>query len=494
MKTPTFKNLASPENIWGIGQTSLDKVKVNQMRVVYDLVPIFLAAKVPITAWGPVGVGKTQRAEDLRFKQDENGTNFKVITVAAATDDPTTIHGLRYTSLDPDGTTVMNRSLPDTVKMIIDYSRTDRIVRNDESGEEIVVSATLAEPPEIPEGYTEVEIIKHGGLTVLFLDEMTTCMPAQQHALLGILTHGNFGGVDISRLITIMMAANPPGTVSTVNDLGEQVMNRGGHLPWYGDIDLWLEGWSSGFDRPERKPDMWAVELVEETLQNGNARSQAFRDESWDSNQLVPYDRIQHTPRSFDVFTKVALYIKDLFDDNLGKAEIRDFYITQAAKALMGIKWESHVALALSRIAESIKPTTLISKVRQSGLTLASEFEEFDLLDLSFMRQKLDGSFISLDQEEAIISDLIALITKGGSFSSDAYLTSWAFVLKAPDQASVAGMHKHVMKLVDLYGIGVQSGALSRERGKGLPLFMSDATREQIREARKAKSVEQDQE
>lgn len=477
---PSFRNVANPKRLWGIHQDSLEFVRANPMRLIYDLNYIFLACKVPIMNWGPVGVGKTQKALDISYETDENSLPYQVILVAAGTEEPTTISGLRYTGLAADGTTVMYRSMPDIVKQVLEYATSSWHIRN-QNGDIRSENTMLNRPPILGEGEQIVECTKMGGLTIMFLDEMTTCMPAQQNALLGILTHADFGGVSISEYVSFMMAANPPGTVSTVNDLSEAVMNRGGHVPWYGEQDLWFEGWSTGFGVPNREPDPWSVALVRETFKDPSAQQVAFRDESWTVEDLVPYEKIQHTPRSMDLFGKVSFHINEIWEQNQGDPAIRDYYVSQTARALLGLKWEGFVTSALERIAESISPEALISTVRRSSVTLKTSIEDFALSGMQDLHKRPDGSYFSMDQVDAALSDLIddKIMDRGRGFSVDAYLTAWTFALAMPNAGDQAGLIGRMVKLVELFGVGVKVGALSKD---SLPAFLTEDIKKQIRQ------------
>lgn len=481
--TPSFANIASDDRLWGPHQQSLDKVRANEMQVVFDLVYIFLAQNVPITAWGPVGVGKTQKTRDLIYQLDENEHPYQVLTIAPSTEDPTAFHGVVYTSLAEDNkTTVMRRSMPEIVKHVLDYARSEFVISGP-SGER-VETTLLNALPVIGENEQIVSQTKVGGLTILFLDEMTTCMPAQQHALLGLLTHAEYGGVDISPYIVIFMAANPPGTVSTVNDLGEQVMNRGGHVPWYGDRKLWFDGWSTGFGRPEREPDSFAVSLVEEVFQDSTAQNSAFRHEDWSPDQLVPYDRIQHTPRTMDQFGQVGAFVKRRFSEIGTDESITNFYIERVALALLGHEWQARVSGALQRLKDRVSPDAVIDRVRHGNdLTLDLRADDFALMLAQGLGDELnrapDNAPLRSDQQMAMANDLIARVTRKGGFSKDAYIAAWVFLVSTGDLGVISGFRTQIVQLMTLAQHGVKIGAL--EPKAAVPAFLSEDVRGIIR-------------
>ena len=122
------------------------------MRLVYeDIMRIFVASKVPIFLWGPMGSGKTRGIEAMAEETDENGVNYQVITVQPSTEDASTFNGLMTITEDPrSGEKIMERSIPQVAEMVWKaFNDKDK-------------------------------------LTIMFLDEMTTCIPAQQLSLIHI--------------------------------------------------------------------------------------------------------------------------------------------------------------------------------------------------------------------------------------------------------------------------------------------------------------------
>lgn len=477
---PTFNPLVSPDSLWGYGVTSLDTLRANELRVVYDLVDLFLAARVPITAWGPVGVGKTQKIRDYSYRHDENGTPYQVVLIAPSTEDPTAIHGIVYTSLAEDGSgvTLMKRSMPDIVKKILDHA-TSTWKYLTTTGSPKQVDTYLNEPPVDKDMAPDsLELVRTGGLSIVFMDEMTTCMPAQQNALLGFLTHSEFGGVSVGEFITIIMAANPPGTVSTVRDLSEAIINRGGHVPWYGDPQVWFDGWSDGFGVPGHGPGPDAVSLVKETMfASAEARSHIFRSDDWSVDDLVPYERMQNTPRTWDEFGHMVDFIHGVFDGG-GSQVARDFYIARAAQALLGRQYGDAVSSAMERLRDAVSAEAIVARVRQAGITFDSTMDDVEGLKLHLMSNK---SHMSADAEDALATDLMRMVTKQG-FSTSTFIALWAFLVGTGDDNRTAGFHRHLVEAGELCRPGLESGALSRERL--LPAFVSSEVKQMAKEAR----------
>ena len=306
----TFRPIAAPHKLFGNKAESAEELMGrNKMKLYEDLLRIFVAAKKPITLWGPVGAGKTRTVESFRKETDENGVPYNVITIQPSTIDPSSLHGLLTIEKDPrTGAPIMYRAIPDPAQQVWDAF-------NDKDQ-----------------------------LTVMFLDEMTTCTPAQQQALLGLLTHGQYGDLNINPYVTFAMAANPPGTVDAVMDLEQSVINRGGHIPWYTEPDIFLSKWSSGFGNPAKAPDR--VEQDFARLLIDSDRDIAFRDdpdhyesedEMWTVDKLCPFDRMTFSSRilteSVDVFT----LIRKTFPE--APYDVRKLYVQEAIQALCGPRW-----------------------------------------------------------------------------------------------------------------------------------------------------------
>ena len=440
MVRPTFKALAEPKRLWGITQENVELLETSQRRVAPDLMRLFLANKTPITLWGPVGSRKTRTIESMASERDENGTPYQVITIQPSTEDPTVIHGMMYTTKAEDGRTIMSRSIPDVAKQILDYWA------------------------------------KHRGLTILFLDEMTTCMPAQQHALLGLLTHGKYGDIVTEPYTTIAMAANPEGTVSTVNALGEQVMNRGGHIAWYGDVSLFLEEWGSGFNNPSRAPARKTHWYIKELLEMG--ATHAFRNpENWDPATLVPYELIEHTERSTTELAKMLDMIEATFKNS--PDHIRHHYIVEVTKALMGVEWADRIAKVTGMEADMISGASVLSKTR--GVVDPSMTP--DQLNAAFpdgLATAPGGGTFRQDQVNIIMEDLMKEVDILNSrFDKDSYLAAWAFVVAMNTSGQTMSLSAYMVTLMDNAMKAVQAGVLAKENA--IPAFVSADLRETLK-------------
>lgn len=422
MQEPTFLSLAEPKKLWGANVNNAEVIKASPRRMAVDLLRLFLANRTPLTLWGPVGARKTRSIEGLRVEVDENDTPYQVITVQPSTEDPTVIHGMMYTSRDEaTGKTLMQRSVPDIAQQVVNY-------------------------------YND-----HHGLTILFLDEMTTCMPAQQHALLGILTHGKYGDLDISPYISVVMAANPQNTVSTVNDLGEQVLNRGGHIPWYGDVNLFLEEWSSGFGRPENKPEARVEWYIRELL--NMAPDKAFRNERWGTDELVPWDSLEHTERSVTETARMIELVNNVFAKC--SDQVRHLYIIETTRALLGQEWADHMSYVTNLESDSISIDSIVATIREKRITMDTTREALTESVGQSLYTLPSGAVLRQDQANKLMDDLLEDSYRNDVFSSDTYTAAWAFIATAETSGQIASLHGQMLKLFTLGVTNAKKGLLA---------------------------------
>lgn len=397
----TFHPIAAPNKLNAMKYPA--DVLRNRMRLVYeDLLRIFVASKVPVTLWGPAGSGKTRSVEAMANETDEDGTNYQVITVQPSTEDPQTIHGMMTLKTDPrDDSIVMERSIPSPARQ-----------------------AFLA-------------FQNNDALTIMFLDEMTTCSVSQQNALLGMLTHGQYGSVNIHKYTTFVMAANPENTVSTVNPLGEQVLNRGAHLPWYSDVDHFLSKWRTGFGNRKNSPSPRTDEFLTKLLKSEDStfRCDPDRDEDdrWDIDNLVPYDDMATSER-------VSVAIANAYDIVNSKLKdapysIRVLYIEEAVKALVGPKYAKNAAQIeydIESHAGTEPSLNAVSKYRiNSGM---SHGQLVELLGDSLHRSH--EKLMREDEEAELAKTFQREIFESGDFSRNRYLAMLVWLATSPSKAT----------------------------------------------------------
>ena len=418
-----FISLASPNRLWGASQPDAEVLSAHPRRVLADLLRLFLANQTPITLWGPVGSRKTRTIQALEQEKDSNGVPYQVITIQPSTEDPTIIHGMRYTTKTPDGATVMLQSIPDVVKRIIEYHQ------------------------------------QSGGHTILFLDEMTTCMPSQQHALLGLLTHGQYGPENIHDYNTIGMAANPLGTVSTVNDLGEQVMNRGGHIPWYGDVTIFLDEWSSGFGRVDRAPDGYVIWFIDGLLRT--MPDKAFRSATgaWDPETLVPWDRFEHSERTTTELGRMTDLVNKVFATS--PRNVRHHYLIEVTRALMGNEWANSASDVLASEGDQLTAERVVAVMSDAAINTGSDIESVQNAIGGLHLSDATGAPITHAQRLSVMHDLVRKAGAGANeFQADYWLAGWAFLVSAPSEGDIMGLHEQAVSLLMLSQNGLKAGLL----------------------------------
>lgn len=440
---PSFRPLCDLDKIWGASGRSIKELRDNPRRVAIDLLRLFISRRIPITLWGPVGARKTRTIEAFAREKDENGVPYQVITIQPSTEDPTVIHGILYTTLDADsGETVMRKSIPEVAMQVMRYWE------------------------------------QYRGLTIMFLDELTTALPAQQAALLGILTHGKYGELDISPYIAIAMAANPEGTVSTVMPLSEAIINRGGHIAWYGDVNLFLEEWSSGFGSPEREPDPEVEWYIRTYL--GQDVEKAFRkpveDGGWDPENLVPYELMEHTERSTTELAVMIGLINQLFSEC--PDPVRHFYIVECARALQGNEWADHMKNVTAMEAKRIDGSEVIKIIRSAGVGYDWDIDDLKSALGDRLYELKPGRRIGQDRIIGIASDIAEIVQREDKDFHHAYLSMWAFASLAPDEGTEMSLHSYLTKTFTTGARRVKEGKMDRELIR--PSFVSESTRQAI--------------
>ena len=94
------------------------------------------------------------------------------------------------------------------------------------------------------------------GQWVLFLDELTTCPPAVQAALLGVIAENRVGDATLPDTVWKLAACNPPDCAANGSELEPPLANRLCHLTWETDTEAWQRGMSNalGFPQPSFVP------------------------------------------------------------------------------------------------------------------------------------------------------------------------------------------------------------------------------------------------
>jgi hypothetical protein len=91
---------------------------------------------------------------------------------------------------------------------------------------------------------------------VLFIDELTTCPPAVQAAMLGVIAENRVGDAILPDTVWKLAACNPPDCAANGSELEPPLANRLCHLTWETDVEAWQRGMSNalGFPQPSFAP------------------------------------------------------------------------------------------------------------------------------------------------------------------------------------------------------------------------------------------------
>lgn len=403
----SFRPIAAPGKLNALKYDDATELIAKPRLIHEDLLRIFIASRVPIFLWGPVGAGKTMNIEALSKETDENGTPYQVITVQPSTTDPTSIHGLMVVKHEVEtDKEIMVRSIPEMAENVWRYFE------------------------------------NYDGLTIMFLDEMTTCIPAQQNAMLGLLTHGKYGDTNISPYTSFALAANPEGTVQSVIPLSEAVINRGGHIPWFSDAQVWFEKWKTGFGNDLKKPKEKTIKFVEGLI--NAAPDIAFRadpdnfdspEDMWSVDNLCPYDQMNFSERS--VTENADLY--EVIQDALGEApyDIRKLYVREICLAMLGKRWGS-IGEAIEETLESYIGTSLsIKALNKYGINnRTTNAEARNLVGDSLHISK--GRRMSVEERISLAERFESEIFKNGEFMVTRYHAFILWASTAPNESSLS--------------------------------------------------------
>ena len=154
---------------------------------------------IPVLLWGRPGVGKSSFIEGLATDE------LRVLTIIASIHDPTDFSGL---PIHEDGQ--------------VRYA----------------APAWIADFADHPEG-------------ILFLDELSTCPPAVQAALLRVVFERRVGFTPLPDNVRIVAAANPPDLMVGGWELSPPMRNRFVHLDWDIRPELFTNALLDGWQRAE---------------------------------------------------------------------------------------------------------------------------------------------------------------------------------------------------------------------------------------------------
>jgi len=84
----------------------------------------------------------------------------------------------------------------------------------------------------------------------LFLDELTTCPPAVQAAMLAVALDRTVGDLRLPDEVRVVAGANPPDRAADGWEISPPLANRFCHLDYAPSVDEWLDGMTTGWSAP----------------------------------------------------------------------------------------------------------------------------------------------------------------------------------------------------------------------------------------------------
>jgi len=152
---------------------------------------------IPVLLWGRPGVGKSSFIEDLANE------DWKVLTIIASIHDPTDFSGL-----------------PIYEQGAVQYAA-----------------------PAWIDSFTEY------AQGILFLDELSTCPPSVQAALLRVIFERRVGFKSLPNQVRIVAAANPPDLMVGGWELSPPMRNRFVHLNWDISPEAFIQALAEGWQK-----------------------------------------------------------------------------------------------------------------------------------------------------------------------------------------------------------------------------------------------------
>ena len=230
-----------------------------------------------------------------------------------------------------------------------------------------------------------------------------------------------------------------------------------------------MDGWSTGFNGALPEPDALTEWYIKELL--GQAPSEAFRSKTWDPDQLVPWDSMEHTERSTTNLADIITFINEQFPSETPfQTKVRQHYIIEVTKAIQGPEWAGRMARVIAIENASTSPGEIIRKVRDAGVTPDTSIEEIQAL-FSLLHTGSSGSPLNQAAYLEAARQLSETIVLDGRFSVENYLSFWAFVLSSKDESYRNAAINYMISVATLGSSKAQSGELAPNVAK--PKFLT---------------------
>jgi len=182
---------------------------------------------------------------------------------------------------------------------------------------------------------------------IVFIDELTTCPPAVQAALLRVIAEKVVGDMPLPEKTWILTACNPSGIAANGFELEPPMANRLCHLEWETDWSAWDRGMTSGLQFPEpsftRLPENWT-----DGLSKTGSMFTAFRRARPNLFEDYPQDRAKAggpwpSPRSWTNAALCATAMEAVGADPAQRYRAIDGCIGDAGREYM--TWENNLDL-----------------------------------------------------------------------------------------------------------------------------------------------------
>ena len=423
----------------------------NAIKLTEDLLRICIASGVTAFLWGPPGHAKTAVVESFQKEKDENGRYFNVESEELSQVDATVINGIHY--VHPEDFT-MKRSIPEAAKKIVSTYR------------------------------------ETGRLTIYLMDELTLAGTGQQGAALRTITHGEMGSISIKKYTQMVIASNPKSTVKRANELLESAVNRGAHFAWKMEHEMWFSRWKRGFvpdyeeRRPDKEPDTWTKKFTREILRNNPAGVPPFEssyDDDWSVENLIPRKR-EMSPRTLNDYMKAAPIIRRVCSELDVSHAVRDHYLYELARAMLGEKWAQSALTALAMLADSFGGFDEISE-RVEDIDFATE--EFPEEYGDALLRTMNGDLIGLAEISSVMEEALSQITSPASTArtrTRALVVAWsvAMAAKCTHNSQVPAVMNTLADIAQY--LSNHRDLMAGMPDKIVPPFVSTTLREQLRE------------